>query len=322
MEGADFRWMGAGDLPLFLWAVVMRSMPFQFEIPIHLFEKADAPPGQSRRIGGVISTEHPDRQGETVLQNGLDFKPFLEAGWLNDNHSKATAEGILGYPSEVKFFKKGETYPDGKPAKSNSHWVEGYLLENWEPADKIWQLGKALQKTNRRLGFSVEGAIHRRIGPKTVFKKSADGKGGKWVGSTVAKATVRNVAITNCPVNTNTNLEVLAKSLQAMEAAEPDELEARVAVLEKAMTMGPPSVTAPTGPVTGEGAAAVQAKESLEQDEEEEKKKRKALRENLDKSLSYDEATAWVRARYPGLRPSQIGKLLELTRALKMKGRL
>jgi hypothetical protein len=88
------------------------------------------------------------------------------------------------------------------------------------------------------------------------------------------------------------------------------------------MTMGPPSVTPPEGPVTGEGAAAVHAKESLEQDEDEEKKKRKALRENLDKSLTYDEATAWVRERYPGLRPMQVGRLLELTRALKMKGRL
>lgn len=302
----------------------MRDMPFHFEIPVRFFEKADAPPGQSRRIGGVISTEHPDRQGETVLARALDFSPFLQSGWLNDNHSKKTAEGILGYPEQVKQFKKGETLPDGKTADQAGHWMEGYLLENWEPADRIWELGKALQKTNRRLGFSVEGAIHRRIGPKTVFKKSADGKDGKWVGNTVAKATVRNVAVTNCPVNTNTSLEVLAKSIEAMETAEPTDLEARVAMLEKAMTMGEPSVTKPTGPVTGEGAAAVHAKESLEQDddEDEKKKKSKALRENLDKSLSYDEATSWVRERYPGLRASQIGKLLELTRALKLKGRL
>jgi hypothetical protein len=302
----------------------MRDMPFDFEVPIRFFEKADAPPGQSRRVGGVVSTEHPDRQGETVLARALDFSPFLESGWLNDNHSKKTAEGILGYPETVKQFAKGETLPDGKVAKKPGHWVEGYLLENWEPADKIWELGKALQKTNRRLGFSVEGTIHRRIGPKTVFKKSADGKSGKWVGSTVAKATVRNVAVTNCPVNTATKLEILSKSIEALEAAEPDDLEARIAMLEKAMTMGPPSVTPPEGPVTGEGAAAVHAKESLEQDDddEEKKKKRKALRENLDKSLTYDEATAWVQKRYPGMSPAQIGKFVELTRALKTKGRL
>lgn len=300
----------------------MRKISFDFEVPVTFFEKADAPPGQSRRIGGIITTEHPDRQGEVVLSRALDFSPFLKSGWLNDNHSKQTAEGILGYPEVVKQFKKGETLPSGQVADANGHWMEGYLLENWEPADKIWKLGKALEKTNRRLGYSVEGSIHRRIGPKTVFKKSADGKTGKWVGNTVAKATVRNVAITNCPVNDNTNLEVLAKSIQALEAAEPDDLEARVAMLEKAMTMGPPSVTAPEGPVTGEGAAAVHAKESLEQDDDEEEKKRKKLRENLDKSLSYDEATAWMRSRYSSLSPAQIGKFVELTRALKAKGRL
>lgn len=301
----------------------MSRLPFDFEIPISMFEKSDAPPGQTRRVGGIISTESPDRQGEKVLQNGLDFSPFVQSGWLNDNHSKATAEGLLGYPVDVSFFKKGQVLPDGQEAKSNGHWVEGYLLDDWEPADKIWKLGKALQKTNRRLGFSVEGSIHRRIGPKTIFKKSADGKSGSWVGNTVSKATVRNVAITNCPVNPDTKLEVLAKSLQAMEVAEPTDLEARIAVLEKAMTMGPPSEKAPTGPVTGEGAAAIQVPESLEQDDdEEEKKKRKALREQMDKSLSYDEAFAWVRERYPGLRPIQIGRFLELTRALKTKGRL
>jgi hypothetical protein len=297
-------------------------MPFEFEVPVNFFEKADAPAGQSRRIGGVITTEHPDRQGEKVLQNGLDFQPFIQSGWLNDNHSKKTAEGILGYPVDVQHFKKGQTYPDGEVAKANSHWVEGYLLEGWKPADEIWNLGKALQKTNRRLGFSVEGSIHRRIGPRTIFKKSADGKNGEWVGNTVAKATVRNVAITNCPVNTSTKLEILAKSLQAVEAAEPDELEERVAKLEKTLTMGPPSATKPEGPVTGEGAGAVHAKESLEQDDEEEEKKRKKLREQLDKSLTYEQATAWVQSRYPGLSPAQIGKFLALTTALKKKGRL
>ena len=321
MVGADLQRLGAAGLPLFLLVVPMREMPFKYEIPVSFFEKADAPQGQSRRIGGVVSTEDPDRQGEVVLSRALDFAPFLRSGWLNDNHSKATAEGILGYPETVAEFKKGDALPNGEVATSNGHWMEGYLLEGWEPADRVWELGKALQKTNRRLGYSVEGSIHRRIGPKTVFKKAQDGK-GKWVGNIVSKATVRNVAVTNCPVNINTGMEVLAKSLEALESAEPDELEARVAVLEKAMTMGPPSTTPPEGPVAGEGAAAVHAKESLEQDEDEEEKKRKALRETLDKSLSYDEATAWVRTRYPGLRPMQIGKLLELTRALKMQGRI
>ena len=317
----------------------MTTLPFHFEVPISLFEKADAPEGQKRRIGGIISTESPDRQGEIVLQNGLDFQPFLKGGWLNDNHSKATAEGILGYPVDVKHFKKGEVLPTGEKAPTNGHWMEGYLLDNWEPADKIWKLGKALQDTGRRLGYSVEGRIHRRIGPKNVFKKSADGKGGKWVGNTVAKASVQNVAVTNCPVNTDTSLEVLAKSLEAMEVAEPTELEARVTVLEKAMTMGPPSASAPVGPKTGEGAAAVQAKESLERDpkkdeaatkkkleelgeDEDEAPKKEDEEEPANKSLTYAEATEWIREKRPEMTPAQAGRLLQLTQALKTKGRL
>lgn len=307
--------------PFFYWWS-MTALPFHFEVPVSFFEKADAPTGQTRRIGGIISTETPDRQGEVVLQKGLDFKDFVNNGWINDNHSKETAQGLLGYPADVSLFKKGDSLPNGENAKANGHWLEGYLLDDWEPADKIWQLGKALEKTGRRLGYSVEGRIHRRIGAKTIFKKSADGDGGKWVGNTVAKASVKNVAVTNCPVNTDTSLEVLAKSLMAVEMAEPNELEARVAVLEKALTMGAPSEKAPEGPKTGEGAAAVHAPESLEQDEDEAEKKKKKLRETLDKSLTYDEATAWLREKRPELSASQAGRVLRLTQALKAQGRL
>ena len=314
----------------------MPETPFHFEIAASLFEKADAPKGQTRRIGGVISTESPDRQGEVVLQQGLDFQPFLDGGWLNDNHSKATADGKLGYPVEVAHFQKGAKLPNGAAAQTNGHWMEGYLLDDWEPADKIWKLGKSLEKTGRSLGFSVEGQIHRRIGEKTVFKKSVDGKGGKWVGNTVAKATVANVAITDCPVNTDTSLELLAKSMadvegEPMELVEASDVEARLEALEKALTMGPPSEKAPVGPKTGEGAGAVQAKESLEhdpkKDEETDEEKLKALKQDkkedkVAKALSYDEATAFVRERHPQLAPSEAGRILAITQALKAQGLL
>ena len=47
-------------------------MPFAFEVPVSLFEKADAPKGQQRRIGGIITTESPDRQGEIVKPHCAD----------------------------------------------------------------------------------------------------------------------------------------------------------------------------------------------------------------------------------------------------------
>lgn len=300
-------------------------MPFQFEVPVSFFEKADAPKGQQRRIGGIITTEAPDRQGEVVLQKGLDFNDFLRNGWFNDNHSKDT-DGVVGYPDAVQFFQKGETLPNGRPAPSPGHWAEGYLLEGHERADKIWNLGKALQGTGRSLGYSVEGNIHRRIGPKTIFKKSAKGR-GTWVGNTVAKASVRNVAITNCPVNTDTGLEMLAKSLRVAEQAEPDEIEARLMRIEKALSMGTATgVNPPAGPQTGEGAGQVITGQSLERkgDPRFSKKKKKddEDEEEIKKSLSDAECIKWFRARMPSATLRQAVRFVELAKALKGQSRL
>jgi len=173
------------------------DIPFKFEIPFEVFHKAGAEPGKARRIGGVISTEDKDRQGEVVLQRGLDFSDFVTNGWFNDNHSKATTD-IVGYPEMIE-----KRIVGGKPV----HYVEGYLLEGHEPADKIWNLAQSLARTNRRLGFSIEGSVSRRSGHD---------------GSTIAKAKVREVAITKCPVNTSTGLEILAKSLMAAESEGDD----------------------------------------------------------------------------------------------------
>jgi hypothetical protein len=301
-------------------------MPFQFEVPITFFEKASAPAGQQRRIGGVITTETPDRQGEIVLTKGLVMDDWLKNGWFNDNHSKDT-DGIVGYPETVQMFQKGEMLPNGQRAQSNGYWAEGYLLDGHERADKIWKLGKALQGTGRSLGYSVEGNIHRRIGPKTVFKKSEKGGGrGTWVGNTIAKATVRNVAVTNCPVNVETGLEMLAKSLRAVEAADLDDYEARLEHLEKALAMGTPAGnTTPTGPQTGEGAGQVITGQSLEQDDDprfNEAKKKKKDDEETKKSLSDAECVDWFLTRVPAATLVQAARFVELTKALKGQSRL
>jgi len=268
-------------------------MPFDFEVPVDFFEKADAPEGKQRRIGGIASLETKDRQQEVVLQRGLDWRDFKANGWFNDNHSRDT-DGILGYPEEVQFFRKGQTMPNGKKAPAAGHWVEGYLL-NTQRADRIWELGKALAKTKRRLGFSVEGKINERTGPGQ---------------RTIAKALVRNVAITNAPVNADARMEILAKSLQSFD---------------KAMGMG--EVADPgqavVGPKTGMGAGRVVTNESLEKERKQstlkfkEKKKKK-----FKKSLSDSEAFAWFKSRLPNANAEQIGKLIRLSRELKANGKL
>lgn len=305
----------------FLGERKVQTIPFEFEVPVSFFEKADAPKGQQRRIGGIISTESPDRQGEIVLQKGLDFDDFIKNGWFNDNHSKDT-DGIVGYPEAVQFFQKGDMLPNGERAPAPGHWAEGYLLEGHDRADKIWKLGKALQGTGRSLGYSVEGNIHRRIGPKTVFKKSAQGK-GSWVGNTIAKATVRNVAVTNCPVNTQTGLAVLAKSLQVAETAELDDFSARLENLEKALAMGTATgINPPSGPQTGEGAGQVLAGQSLERKGDPRFSEKKKDEEEAKKSLSDAEALVWFQARVPHATLRQAARFVQLTKALKGQGRL
>lgn len=189
-----------------------KSGIFRFETDCEVFSKSDGS-DHERRIGGICTTDDVDRQAEVILQDGLDFGPFLKSGWFNDNHEGAT-EALVGYPTKAEYRALG---------MRKGWYVEGYLLKGHPRADALWMLANALQKTDRRLGFSVEGAI------------AAKHEG------TISKAIVREVAITRCPVNTATALNVLAKSLSAGAA-----------------------VPVPTAPVTGEGAGRVIARRSVE----------------------------------------------------------
>jgi hypothetical protein len=240
---------------------VAPEIPFKLEFPIEVWKKSGEA-GKERRIGGIISSEHTDRQDEVVLQRGLEWDSFLRSGWINDNHSRDTT-GIVGYPIKVR-----QTIFRGKPAT----YMEGYLLPDYDKADEIWKLANSLQKTNRRLGFSIEGKVKQRIGPS---------------GKTVAKAHVSNVAVTNCPVNTITGLEVIAKSISALEQM-PDPVE-------KAMTAGQ-SVGPPVAPVAGDGfALRTESLEGSPKNTAGKKRKRKK------KTLSKAEALGAIKERYPGI---------------------
>lgn len=265
-------------------SIVRPDGTFSFFTPLSAFEKADAPEGYRRRIGGLVSTETKDRQDEIVLQRGLDFSEFLKNGWYNDNHDK-TFEGIVGEPDPdgLKFVKKGELLPNGEHASANGHWAEGWVYENDERADKIWSKLKSLQKSpgRRKFGFSIEGAVLKRTG--------VDNK-------IIAKARVRNVAITHCPVNTDTSLDVIAKSITA---AELDDDSAW-----KALTMGASTATPPgaMGSVAGAGAGAILAGESLETGS------RRKKRKKISKAEAFDLASV----RFPNASAQTIGRIVDL----------
>lgn len=165
---------------------------FQVWQPLDLIKGESAKGEEERRISGIASTENLDRQNEIVLQKGLDFNEFVNFGYFNDNHNQATA-AVVGVPEEAEF----------NPHKGWS--VTGHLLKGFKRADEIWDLAKALQGTKRRLGFSIEGKVIERRA------------------NYVVKAKIRNIAVTNCPVNTDCTWAVVAKSFDQDYVLSKDE---------------------------------------------------------------------------------------------------
>ena len=145
--------------------------------------KSDDNDSQERIIRGYASTEDGDRQGEILMQKGLDISDFINHGYFNYDHDNSI---ILGYPM-----------PTCK-VDSKGLYVEGTLLKGIPEADRLWNLAIALKKSNapRQVGFSVEGKVLERDGNRIV------------------KAKIYNIALTTNPVNTNCSWEAVVKSFR------------------------------------------------------------------------------------------------------------
>lgn len=182
---------------------------FRYHVPVSTFEKADAPEGERRRIGGILSTETRDADGEVILQDGLNFTSFLNDGWFNENHN-GRPQAVLGYPDAVQKFDAGQVLPNGEIAQTKLTWGEGYLIPGYKPADDIWELSQSLAKNNmkRKLAFSIEGAVTKR-----------DMRDRKLV----LAADVDHVAITHCPKNRDSILVAMQKAM-TMESDDPASL--------------------------------------------------------------------------------------------------
>jgi hypothetical protein len=138
---------------------------------------------------GIASTEDIDLQGETLLADGLDFSYFIEHGWFNDEHSDSASDG-LGKPTKIDIIDE-----DGE----KKVYLEGYLYDT--PSNKrLHDLMIAVEAAgDNTIGFSVFGAAQKRQGPN---------------GKIVAKAWIKNIAITLNPVNTKTYARAMKKSVQ------------------------------------------------------------------------------------------------------------
>lgn len=211
---------------------------FRVFLPQVAFAKssdADEDSYNSRKLAGIMSTQRKDRQDEDVIAKGLEFDEFLHNGHFNDNHSQETS-AIVGYPEKVQYHSSLEKYGIKAPG-----WTcEGYVLKGTKRSDGIWELAQSLaQIPNKKLGFSIEGKVLRRSD------------------KTIERAKIRNVAITNCPVNTDCTWDVLSKSM-----TEPD-------MAIKSMMAG-----AGVSPATQSGGGALRG-ESLDSDVKDANKKKK-----------------------------------------------
>lgn len=158
-------------------------------------------------IRGYASTPDSDRQGENLVQSGLDISDFLKHGYFNFDHDNTH---ILGYPTE-------NTRID-----EHGFYVEGKLLKGVPIAERLWNVAIALQKSNapRRLGFSVEGKVLERVGNR------------------ITKAKIYNVAITPNPVNTHATWEAVVKSFNESSKELEKALEAGYAVNPSSQSNG------------------------------------------------------------------------------------
>lgn len=155
-------------------------------------------------ISGVCSSKTEDTDGETLDPAGFDFAPLLEKGYFNWNHqANKTSSAILGRPTSAKVINGGQDF-----------FVEGKLYKGLEEARAVYNLAKTLENEDptRRLGFSIEGHATDRdpINPKRI-----------------RKATITGIAITHCPKNANTLLNIMKGEYQEpfVEVKELEEVE-------------------------------------------------------------------------------------------------
>lgn len=270
----------------------MVATPFKLHAQLtHFWKSGDGP--KSMRIGGIVSTDSLDQQNERVIQSGLDFKPFLKRGWFNDNH-KPDIDDVLGYPTDAKYVRKGQKLPDGTVAKKSGWWTEGYLLDTKKGRD-TWELAQSLTDTPRRLGFSIEGSV---------LERDPMDKG------TIKRASVRNVAITHCPVNTDTELTTLAKALTAgssLSSSEPAPGEGFALRTESLDDED----DEPTDVQKAENRSATETIDELDLFAQFESAIREAVANPPEIRLTKSEARIIIESRFHHLPPSAVDKIVK-----------
>jgi len=140
------------------------------------------------KVRGLASTESIDKQGELILQKGIDLSPVEEKrGILNWDHNKGP-ENTIGII-------------EGYNKSNDGLFIEGKLFKNHTKAKAVYEIMSSLGKSDKgRIGLSVEGAVLER-----------DSKNPKII----KKCKINAVALTMNPVNSNTYADLIKSMSQA-----------------------------------------------------------------------------------------------------------
>jgi hypothetical protein len=131
------------------------------------------------RIGGIASTLAKDLDGEIIHQDGIDLG-YLNSGWGNFNwNHQSGPDNLLGPIDYVEKCKGGL-------------WTEGYLWKHVAKAQEIYDILRSVPEGDKSpLGFSVQGKVSLRHN------------------GNILKSLVRQVAVTDCPINQQTYADLL-----------------------------------------------------------------------------------------------------------------
>ena len=186
-------------------------------------------------IEGIASDESVDLEAEIVKASGLlDTLPILEErGVIDWDHGRII--GVVDKARLIPVEEAQKRFPELKEWFGRDYqgrWV--FYLHGWidaplpdEPENKALLDARHALKSGHRLGFSVSGGRVRRGQTK--------GPDGRVYPST-EQAVLTRVALTPCPINTNT-VARLAKSLSAA-LQEPAGDEPVVVVAPDVVTAG------------------------------------------------------------------------------------
>lgn len=169
---------------------------FHLDLPLVKAEMESVGGRKVRHVSGFASLETTDQQNETVIQKGLDYRPFLDTGFINWDHGdirRGSPAFLIGEPTHAEIRKSDQGIP--------GFYIEGFLYDDKPMANDAWDhlLATAKSQSARKPGWSIQGhtlAAH-------------DGK--------ILRSVVRDVALTHKPVlrETTVSFQEIVKSLDA-----------------------------------------------------------------------------------------------------------